>query len=1077
MTRESITRYWHAVELLQPQSAPKIEKRDSLFASFLHDCNAARPVMPWAASSPAHGQPKPKDRVWSHTLFAHLYDSRRVAESLKQLYGADQGYKEPPKTRESALFALKFTEQGLMVQDSLVLSSEAWFLGRALANRDWTRGFDEEQNYLREDIKPLMGGPVDAAMLVELTEKIRNFLGLDDYFSAPERYTHRWRSTPIKIKNPAQEDDPLNSFLLADLADVADSLRNGITSAPLAQYLARHAPAQRLHIDDDDASLALIERLAPKQYPLGCWPAEHHLGLVHSQQLAVNTLLHTLSDGEGVLGINGPPGTGKTTLLRDLLAAVVTQRADALAALPRASAAFVDGTPERVSDGTDFQTVHALNPALFGFEMVIASSNNGAVENVTLELPQRDKIDPSWLPDADYFGELGELVSGKPAWGLISAALGSKARRRTFISRYFYGQPPRKPKASDLEEQAHDWLSALEAEELDDDQEEEDEPGEDSPEQARRGFLGWLGTQADISRTSAQRLSTWQQAVADYQAAKAHAEHLSADAQRINDHLQAVSALRAQIAEQEDALKRLTHTIKETDARIAQLDEREFKPAHDALQHSLNEVQRHLAAKPGFFANLLSLWGTQRRWNEVQGVIRSRHALAEESFEQVKRSAARLTGESKALNHLSTEHQQALGGLRERQRQQIEQITALAKACKAEHLLAWLRHGIIGRGEAIELIEPWSIRGWRQARARVFIQALKLHQCFFELEAKRVRANLYFINRVLQGGRFQGVSRAAIRSSWASLFMLVPVLSSTFASFARSFGSLGVGEIGWLLVDEAGQATPQAAVGALWRARRAVLVGDPLQLKPIVTVSEAVLEHMRTRYGVDEYWLPTRQSAQTLADEATRWGRMMGPPQAKRWVGLPLVVHRRCDRPMYALANRIAYDGAMVFGTVPPSPAKETPASLATGWVQAHGPSSGNWVAAEGDALMRLLAMLRQDGVKIADIAVVTPFQAVRDRLKELLPRKMLYGTIHTMQGKEAPVVIMVLGGSSENAGARDWVVSEPNLLNVAATRAKRRLYVIGDRNDWQKRALFCDVMTLLPHQALAPGRPSETNA
>ncbi|WP_379559157.1 hypothetical protein, partial [Pseudomonas sp. MD330_10] len=66
---------------------------DRLFASFLHDCKAARPVMPWSASSPAHGPPKPKDRVWSHTHFAHLYDSRREAESLKQLYGADQGYK------------------------------------------------------------------------------------------------------------------------------------------------------------------------------------------------------------------------------------------------------------------------------------------------------------------------------------------------------------------------------------------------------------------------------------------------------------------------------------------------------------------------------------------------------------------------------------------------------------------------------------------------------------------------------------------------------------------------------------------------------------------------------------------------------------------------------------------------------------------------------------------------------------------------------------------------------------------------------------------------------------------------
>jgi len=71
------------------------------------------------------------------------------------------------------------------------------------------------------------------------------------------------------------------------------------------------------------------------------------------------------------------------------------------------------------------------------------------------------------------------------------------------------------------------------------------------------------------------------------------------------------------------------------------------------------------------------------------------------------------------------------------------------------------------------------------------------------------------------------------------------------------------------------------------------------------------------------------------------------------------------------------------------------------------------------------------------------------------------------MQGKEAPIVIMVLGGNTEGSGARDWAVSEPNLLNVAATRAKRRFYVIGDRNDWQNRALFCDVMDLLPLQRL----------
>jgi len=170
---------------------------------------------------------------------------------------------------------------------------------------------------------------------------------------------------------------------------------------------------------------------------------------------------------------------------------------------------------------------------------------------------------------------------------------------------------------------------------------------------------------------------------------------------------------------------------------------------------------------------------------------------------------------------------------------------------------------------------------------------------------------------------------------------------------------------------------------------------------------------------------------------------------------------------MHELANRIAYDGAMVYGTLAPRPDKETRASLQTGWIQASGPSQGNWVPAEGEALQELLALLLEDGVEPKDISVITPFTDVRNSLKRIVDDKMVFGTIHTMQGKEAPVVVMVLGGSAEGPGARNWVVSEPNLLNVAATRAKRRFYVIGDRNDWKNRVLFCDVMDLLPLQEL----------
>jgi hypothetical protein len=1067
MGQENIVRYWHAVELLQPQSAPKIKKRSNAYGTFFHDIPIQHPVPPWAPESIVSKQSLPKNRVWSHTLYAHLYDGRRVAARLDDIFGADEGYREP-QYRESALFAAKFNMTGQMVDDSFVLSSEAWFLGRVLTGQDWTRGFDSDQKSAANHAHALLSGRVTGEALRELTRWMVKFLGLDDFFGALDQQRFRFRSKPVKPDKAEPEDDPLNSFLLDDLADVAASIGRGETSLPLDQYLNRHDPQRRLHLDDDRASLPLIGRLMPDLYPQGCWPSERHLGLVHSQQLAVNTITSILGDGEGMLGINGPPGTGKTTLLRDLIAAIVSRRADALATLPRASDAFVSDGREVANDGGKQQYGFRLDPALFGFEIVVASSNNGAVENVTLELPQRDKIDESWLPDAAYFDELGELVSGKPAWGLISGALGSKTRRDRFVKRYFFGERPF----------AGEGGANAEADD-DADGERDDDAADDGPADRNtgpQGFFGWLNTFVEINknRTPAERRALWQQAVADYATVKAQEREAYAAASGIRTLIDSIRQNREAIATKADALRVDEEALADAAARLAHLDAEEGRPASAALKNSLDALKQHLAQKPGFWANLFSLWGARRGWNAALALLKGDQEVASAEFARISRLTKQLETSRENLARQTARAHEALLRLRDRDRVLTRDATGLARACQADHLVAWLEGGTVGRGDAIELAEPWRIEGWRQARARVFIQALRLHRTFFELEAARMRHNLFLVNAMLGGAHFQGLSRAAIRSVWASLFMVVPVLSSTFASFARSFGSLRAGEIGWLLVDEAGQAPPQAAVGALWRSRRALLVGDPLQLKPIVTVSDAVLEHMRTHYRVDAHWLPNRQSAQTLADEATPWGRMAGPVGSKTWIGLPLVVHRRCDKPMHALSNRIAYDGAMVYGTIAPGPGKETRASLATGWIHASGPSEGNWVPAEGKALQDLLAHLSADGVEAKDISVITPFKDVRNSLQRLVDNDMVFGTIHTMQGKEAAVVIMVLGGNTVGSGARNWAVSEPNLLNVAATRAKRRFYVIGDRNDWMHRSLFCDVMDLLPLQT-TPARAPDT--
>ena len=52
---------------------------------------------------------------------------------------------------------------------------------------------------------------------------------------------------------------------------------------------------------------------------------------------------------------------------------------------------------------------------------------------------------------------------------------------------------------------------------------------------------------------------------------------------------------------------------------------------------------------------------------------------------------------------------------------------------------------------------------------------------------------------------------------------------------------MGREQLGLLIVDEAGQAAPQCAVGAGGGQKKAIIVGDPKQVEPVVTTDETLM--------------------------------------------------------------------------------------------------------------------------------------------------------------------------------------------------------------------------------------------
>ena len=267
---------------------------------------------------------------------------------------------------------------------------------------------------------------------------------------------------------------------------------------------------------------------------------------------------------------------------------------------------------------------------------------------------------------------------------------------------------------------------------------------------------------------------------------------------------------------------------------------------------------------------------------------------------------------------------------------------------------------------------------------------------------------------------------------------------------ARSNFPLESGLFDLVIVDEASQCSLAAVLPLAYRAKRLAIVGDPYQLNPLVSLSDGLLQEIATQTGFDNDDLRNRGihhkdgSAYSAFEFAAR-------PQTP----VLLNEHYRCHPHIARWFNKTFYKGELAVLT---DVSDTSPRDRHIYWCDVDGaavrPATGSWLnQAEAEETVKQLRGLIESGYKT--VGALTPFTAQARLIAQIAKTQFgqaalddldfVSGTAHRLQGDERDAIVLssVLSPGMSKSGAR-WIEKERNLLNVAVSRARRMLIVLG---------------------------------
>ncbi|MGB9667586.1 MAG: IGHMBP2 family helicase [Thermosulfidibacteraceae bacterium] len=250
-----------------------------------------------------------------------------------------------------------------------------------------------------------------------------------------------------------------------------------------------------------------------------------------------------------------------------------------------------------------------------------------------------------------------------------------------------------------------------------------------------------------------------------------------------------------------------------------------------------------------------------------------------------------------------------------------------------------------------------------------------------------------------------------------------------------------------VVIDEATQATEPSCIISIVKARKVILAGDHKQLPPTVLSQDdrlrfTLFERFMSIYSDLSCMLRVQYRMNDVIKEFPSrvfYGSQIFSHPSVRDIRLSDIVGKRGD-------NVITDDTPIVFIDTEGALKERTKKSS----FSKHNPGEAKLIVRVVDELLRF-------GVPRERMGVITPYKDQEDLVRSLLPDGIEVKTVDGFQGREKEVIVLSLVRS--NPEEEIGFLRDERRMNVALTRAKRKLIIVGDSETLRSYPLYRDLL------------------